>query len=144
MNHHIKHQSINSYISFAIDQKYQLGICTALNYQIPFEIFKESLNTIFELIQNQSTVKFFLFDKRNLTMVDEPSLKWFYTDWNFKAKKLGIEHQFKILPDNTYFKEKIENLQLSILDKIPEVQEVKFHYIEDIEEARQYIAMSKH
>ena len=73
-------------------------------------------------------------------MIDEESLKWFYINWNIEAKKMGISNQFKILPNDDYFKSKIKLQQELLIEEFPLIKKVNFLYINEIDEARKQIA----
>jgi len=114
----------------------KVAIVTATKNYIPIEEFKEVFTFIGNLVSQEGINKL-IFDKRKLTVFHQPSMEWYFIEWNDKMYDLGLRVYRKILPDNDVFRDNFTLGLKLIEDKYPngKFHKMDIQYCESLEEA---------
>ncbi|MCX2742448.1 hypothetical protein OO013_01150 [Mangrovivirga sp. M17] len=126
----------NAEIYFSNDDNAVLIVKSTQNY-IPENQFREIFNYITDTVLLQNKVKKLVFDKRSLSVFNQPSMEWYYTQWKEKASSLGLKTHRKILPDDDLFNKSVKIGRESIMSKYPEghFKQLDIQYRDSLEEA---------
>jgi len=104
---------------------------------IPIKEFKKICEQIEQIVKTKM-VKKLVFDKRNLTVFHQGSMKWYHIVWKpLMLKKYGLKTHRKLLPDNMVFRKSVEVGRIFIKKNNPNFnfEDFDIKYFDSIKEA---------
>ncbi|QCK14753.1 hypothetical protein [Mangrovivirga cuniculi] len=126
----------NADLYFSNDHNSVLIVKSTQNY-IPENQFREIFNYVTDTVLLKNKVKKLVFDKRSLSVFNQPSMEWYYTQWKKKASSLGLKVHRKILPNDDLFNKSVKIGREGITAKYPDAafNNLDIQYRDSLEEA---------
>ena len=114
----------------------EVMIVEATGTYIPTEDFKIIFNYIAESLKGKKFKKL-IFDKRKLSVFNQSSMEWYFSEWKDKVYELGLTTHRKILPDNKVFIQSVAIGRENIAKKFPSGKFLKMdiQYSKSLEDA---------
>ena len=112
------------------------AIVEALTNYIPLIPFKEIFEYI-GVLAKEKKLKKLIFDKRKLSIFNQPSMEWYFIEWKEKMYDQGLTIHRKILPTDDVFRQSVRIGREKINKNFPDKKynKMDIQYAETIEEA---------
>lgn len=126
----------NPYAEIYYDADSKTAVLRATETYIPINVFKQLFEHIEQKAKSAEVLNL-IFDKRQLTTFDQPSMEWYFAIWKPAAKQFGLINHYKLLPDLDWFKKSVEAGKNMIYHKFGKefLSGINICYVDSIEEA---------
>ena len=126
----------NSYLQTGLDPDNGTLLLTCLRSYVPADVFRDTLTAIQEKLGRQE-IKKMIFDKSELSVFDQDSMRWYHVEWKPVMFKKGLKHHRKILPKDDFFRSSVQSGRKKIKNAYPEFnfEDYDIQYCQSVEEA---------
>ena len=124
------------YVKVWVNSDRKTIICELLADYVPIEDFKEAFGEIGKLVEAGDFEKF-IFDKRALRAVHQPTMEWYFIHWKKEMLGYGVKTHRKILPAEKWFEKMVQIAKAQILTQYPDniIDQLDIAYCDTVEEA---------
>ncbi|NMM49112.1 hypothetical protein [Marinigracilibium pacificum] len=122
---------------FLVKTKSDTLIVKSKSNYIPENKFREIFGFITTNIMTSKVIKKLIFDKRSLSVFNQNSMEWYYTEWKNEAASLGLDKHRKILPENELFNKSVKIGKEKIEKEFPNAvyKKLDIQYCDSVETA---------
>lgn len=118
----------NKYASLSYLPQEKIALCTAMASYIPIKDFQALFGKASELI-SQESISTFIFDKRKLTVFNQPSMEWYHVVWKQEMYSIGLLSHRKLLPTDKIFEQSVITGKALIQRKYPDFDFSKYNIL---------------